>query len=442
MAELIKALGTSILRGDVETYQRLLTYFPWAAMTLDERMKVVIFQAMTILDNQTDMAQDLLKSVFTEWTKYSPENCHIMGELLRSTETTDDFIRHVANVLDFNFYDFVVALSVYNDSALNAQAVVRMDTINCQQTAEDYKEAIEFLEPSISDDGKITHVNEYLLGFLRERYRLVSPLANKPTYFIEKDNIEWTLEDGSDDPASKHIILPTPDEAAELIVESMVNELLADVSYEERVSMLEEIKTNYIRENSDRMKIRFLQPVINKLTGVETVTDIERFRQWGPANPYIVPHKYAIDTMSSRMLTCIRYVDEGEEIDYLPNDPEKDYWPFDWFTGSCDQCYKRIPAYHHAVRMPVEDGGWLGCYCSWKCVIKNMPVEDEIVKQVSPYPMRARLVRIFAKQLEEYGLYDRPIMADEPNLDDGRQISAEEEALILQAIMDAEGSEE
>lgn len=358
MSRLIKTLGIFIKKGETRLYQEIIQKVPWRDMNLEERMKVVIFQTKTILDNQTDVAtaRDLLKIVFTEWKKYSPENSHIMGEFLRSTDT-DNLIMDIAGVLDYNFYDFIVALSVYKDSSLNSKAVLRLDTINCQQTADDYKTCIKFLEPSISDDGKITHVNEYLINFLREKYRKVSLLANKPKYFIEKDNIEWTSDEEKDDPDSKHFLIPNPEEAAELIVSSMIKELLTDVSDEERILMIEEVKTNYIRENSDRMKIRFLQPVINQITGVNEVKDEERFRQWGPSNPYIVPHEYSMENMSSRMLTCIRYVDEGEDIDYLPNDPEKDYWAFDWFTGSCDQCSKGIIAYHYAVRMPIEDGG-------------------------------------------------------------------------------------
>ena len=39
-----------------------------------------------------------------------------------------------------------------------------------------------------------------------------------------------------------------------------------------------------------------------------------------------------------------------------------------WFKGQCEKCSRKIPKRCYAVRCPLENGGWLGTYCSWNCL--------------------------------------------------------------------------
>ena len=36
----------------------------------------------------------------------------------------------------------------------------------------------------------------------------------------------------------------------------------------------------------------------------------------------------------------------------------------DWFTNECTECKIIIPARHYALREPLQNGGWRGCYCN------------------------------------------------------------------------------
>src|SRR5439155_7296 len=45
-----------------------------------------------------------------------------------------------------------------------------------------------------------------------------------------------------------------------------------------------------------------------------------------------------------------------------------------WFTNSCDCCFKKIRNISHCIRFPLEDGGWLGCYCSLDCMTQQPPL--------------------------------------------------------------------
>ena len=48
----------------------------------------------------------------------------------------------------------------------------------------------------------------------------------------------------------------------------------------------------------------------------------------------------------------------------------------DGFDGRCEQCLYQIRDRSHALRIPVEEGGWMGCYCSFKCLEEGISFKD------------------------------------------------------------------
>lgn len=65
-----------------------------------------------------------------------------------------------------------------------------------------------------------------------------------------------------------------------------------------------------------------------------------------------------------RMLTCICIVNTEEDYD-LDEIPK-----MSWFDGKCEECQKRIKLACHSIRLPLDHGGWAGCFCSEDCAIK------------------------------------------------------------------------
>lgn len=48
----------------------------------------------------------------------------------------------------------------------------------------------------------------------------------------------------------------------------------------------------------------------------------------------------------------------------------------DWYPGYCIECATSLRSISHAVRIPMEGGGWKGCFCTFKCAkrfIENLP---------------------------------------------------------------------
>lgn len=70
----------------------------------------------------------------------------------------------------------------------------------------------------------------------------------------------------------------------------------------------------------------------------------------------------------------------------------------DWFTGSCQNCKKRIRKRCHATRTVLESGGWYLCFCSWKCVKDDLPENQ---------PLRLHLIGVFEHIYNVFGVYDR-----------------------------------
>lgn len=101
--------------------------------------------------------------------------------------------------------------------------------------------------------------------------------------------------------------------------------------------------------------------------------DSSIFRKYGPVNScyqgkLIAEDHECVKYGGCRMLLCKEYgdFDLTAEETYLS----------DWFTGKCDQCEKKIKFRNYCVRLPLYNGGWKGCYCSFPCMQKEITNSD------------------------------------------------------------------
>lgn len=87
---------------------------------------------------------------------------------------------------------------------------------------------------------------------------------------------------------------------------------------------------------------------------------------WGICN--LSPDAYfpgRLVDQSYRMMACNRYLIPGEE-DLGES----------WFTGMCQGCESEIPNMGSALRHPLNDGGWMGCFCGFRCLAQASPHEE------------------------------------------------------------------
>jgi len=117
-----------------------------------------------------------------------------------------------------------------------------------------------------------------------------------------------------------------------------------------------------------------VQTVLSSYTDIHDNSNVNAVRVFGPmnrikdancsSNPYIPG--------PCRMLECICY--EGDD---LYEEAEIDMKYKNWFIGKCQTCLRKIRDISHAIRFPLEEGGWSGCYCSLDCIKKDINYIDE-----------------------------------------------------------------
>ncbi len=142
-------------------------------------------------------------------------------------------------------------------------------------------------------------------------------------------------------------------------------------------------------------KIELLRPVMENYAQSMLGGDTYLFRLFGPANP-LVNQDLTLKGKSNmyggcRMFLCDVF-DYNHEYDYVA----------DWFTGVCGSCHLRMKHRWHAIRKPRPHGGWVGCFCSWKCVKDHMAEYGE-----EPALMTRELIKIFGAKIDEIGIQDR-----------------------------------
>lgn len=100
-----------------------------------------------------------------------------------------------------------------------------------------------------------------------------------------------------------------------------------------------------------------------------------------------------------RMLICThREVDQEDDDDAVDEQTEENLYT-DWFTGYCQICYRKIENRVYAIRRPLVDGGWQGCYCSFE----HLWNDDIDVLEKS-------IINLFRQQLEQLGIQDRQFL--------------------------------
>ena len=121
------------------------------------------------------------------------------------------------------------------------------------------------------------------------------------------------------------------------------------------------------------------------LLSMPPIDDLTVFREFGPLN---TRHDHTVPTSDEdpcdicsryggcRMLTCCCYGTDLSDMystDIMDANDECE----DWYTGVCDKCQTTIYDRYCSLRLPVLNGGWIGCYCSEECALKLVDNDEE-----------------------------------------------------------------
>lgn len=341
----------------------------------------------------------------------------------------DQTILAMNKKLDLTFGTYIVALSSFRDTSQIEAAFLRLRTIYPLLTGPDYQAAMELIKPRAhtiilpnkhqTEFETQTYVNPQLFKILQEMIEDTMEYQKIPEWVMQKVYYDGTLPtEIIDDPGDKMNIshqLPEPSEAADYLLRDMMENAMDVIPGELELRMVrEEILKAYSLSGSDMLKARLLQPVYINLYLRDD--DEERKRLYGPANPYVISGEPDLHS-SCRMLMYRKPTSEDIMDRFFEPDVEEEPNDYvNWFSGKCDFCNKKIREYWHAVRMPLECGGWSGCYCQWSCAIDDLPksVSDNAL-QFESAPIRKRLIKYFAGEMLKYPVFDRYF--EEPLMD-------------------------
>jgi len=106
----------------------------------------------------------------------------------------------------------------------------------------------------------------------------------------------------------------------------------------------------------------------------------------GPVNKGCWECKYSPQG-ECRMMTCL-CCENDDKIEEENNE---------WFFGICDNCEDEIYNKYVALRIPKEEGGWIGCFCSLQCLREVFPDGDD-----DKNPIREALLLALEQNLTEY----------------------------------------
>jgi hypothetical protein len=97
-------------------------------------------------------------------------------------------------------------------------------------------------------------------------------------------------------------------------------------------------------------------------------------RYYGPSNEIFEQECCGLKG-PCRMFYCVC----RNESDYDDTSYTNEISPQNWFIGSCEECGIGIEKYRYAVRFPVKNGGWIGCFCGFECMKKSniRPIDRE-----------------------------------------------------------------
>jgi hypothetical protein len=195
-------------------------------------------------------------------------------------------------------------------------------------------------------------------------------------------------------PVPKYIIKAKPKKTTKELLEQLKEVTVKQLSKEQIYKKLHDYFVNFeipedellkMKENSKEVE----ETLIKVFNIIELYDNKEIFKILGPAHPFILENTIKnIDTEGERMFVTNDYEVDDDGVTKLP-----------WFSGNCEKCLLKIRHYFHAVRVPMQFGGWSGCFCSWKCAREAVTVDFRL-------PIY-KYIDYFEKQINKIGILDR-----------------------------------
>jgi len=188
-------------------------------------------------------------------------------------------------------------------------------------------------------------------------------------------------------------------------------EYLLGIAQEEDTGVdLEDLRAQILRNMQDDVERgEVMVSLKNNQALIDLRWDEETFRVYGACLQ--VPNGVTLAVSSKdpcqcrggcRVMTCYQHENWDPVTETVlfeePTEEQGALSALEWFEGECQNCYRVIRKKCYAVRLPIESGGWRGCYCSFRCLREQTePARD----------VRHRMINWFEDMYSRFGVYDR-----------------------------------
>jgi hypothetical protein len=290
----------------------------------------------------------------------------------------------------------------------------RLSSVYERQSVEMYKFLLDYLQEMVVESNII---NDEVKDYLEELYSEASQIASIPSYLIGNDGLLTSHDELVD-------LLPqavnfNPSDAENVDSEDALFILKDAISALPGVTLREDTDTwndivTGMKSSNPQERTSIVSSIMEYIGEIELQKDRLTFQVLGPVNPIKDPDELnsrgkspCVKHGGCRMMTCYELENFGDDGHLKEEDVEDtgNYSRLEWFTFKCDSCNKKIEQKHHAVRIPVTDGGWMGCYCSWQCVRDDIS-GPEVPPSDRDKVMEA-MVDIYEGQCSDVGIFDR-----------------------------------
>jgi len=427
---------------------------------------------LVLLNTTSEEVNDLIRIIVTKWQNDNPEELRypfLTHCLTIQGLGNDDFDQEQINYVIANAYPEKSYFNYMQDlingnPKLTSLGMMRLEKIYGEADYDTLLVVFELLnEQEERDEYRNQEADEYISGKIKE----VSPYAEIPSWinlgkyeevpvwliikkpkkaislgtqrFLFEDSIgyedpydessiwddlteinefpemEEIPEEGTLNKRLYEILEENKEKEKELsITEIPSDEKIVDIITEGFVSLGLTEEDKMVNRRGLEQRIRslgtaekkvLLDPYFNSLGKEELGKNTELYRILGPVNSRAGNNLGVSNECSifggCRMFTCKEFekdnFDNGEEINTVG-----------WFRGSCDVCDNRIKEYFHAVRRPLPNGGWVGCYCSWKCTKESNSNPDMISRKI---------IQIVEENINVIGIQNRLIVERDFDID-------------------------
>jgi len=390
-----------IVNNKVDQLTALINRMPVNKLQPDVARKLLIKFLKTCQEyNRPSIVNILL----TRWSEYLPE----METVSLKTQLFMD--RQMNEYTSDGVNDIMTFVALSDPSYTFGEAIVEMcQWDNSPEILYACQRAYDIFKPH-SQDQKILNLladqatffkNDRVKDFLDEKIMISAPYAVVPDFvdnFIDGPVPEVVAPPEIEAPP---FVMPPVDQAVQMLTEGLSFKGQSEVEQRQTIERVEKALINDVPEAE-----RLVEKAYHQEFQAGLAKNKNLFRLYGPANPF-VDQDLTVGTPSSVYGGCRMFL-------YQLNNWDEEYQMYlDWFDGACDQCLKRIRVRWHAVRRPLPHGGWVGTYCSWKCVFDELDqgVQAEGAESaegpIQPDILTRQLTILYEKLTKANGIQDR-----------------------------------